>query len=99
MTTEMRIRNALLALGILIWGYFAYLGIEGILRISAQHVPGSPTRNQVIYYFAVPATVTVVSIFALQFRWQRPYARNDILVSGWPILLFPLYLLFFRGGL
>jgi hypothetical protein len=82
-----------------LWASLIWLGIDGIRRVMAQHVPGYPTYAQIFYYFGIPAAVAIVlllSAIALNYgkRSEIPLAT----LSGLALLLLPFYIFIYGGG-
>ena len=89
MTLE-RFRAAMLGLCMLAWGYFASLGYGRIAELSAHSSAGI---SPLIYYFVIPAGLTIEALFALIYRLRQPFARVDAWLIAVPVILLPIYVL------
>nr|WP_294813887.1 hypothetical protein [uncultured Sphingomonas sp.] len=83
------VRNVVIALLLLLW---IYVAVDLNARLLAL-VSWYQNAEHIIYYLLLPAVVIVPVLIGLAFRWRRPFSGIDTILLGWPIILFPVYLL------
>lgn len=88
----------LLALCVLVWGGLTLTGFDGIQSVAQQHAPGFPSNGQIAFYIGVPLMTLFASIaWPLLLRRSQTVMRNMGPVVA--LLLLPLYLLPYTGGM
>lgn len=64
----------LMAINVILWGYFVWSGLDGIRSVQAQHVRGFPNHQQIELYVIFPllmvATSLVFPILLRRTRWS-----------------------------
>jgi hypothetical protein len=77
------------------WGYLLVSGIDGLLGVRAQHVPGYPARGQIIFYAGLPALflslLAGAVLLSRRVRWFHdvyPFATGIVGLSLFPVLIF-----------
>ena len=86
------VRNVVIALLLLLWIYVAVDLNAGLLALVSWY----QNAEQIRYYLLPPAVVIVPVLIGLAFRWRRPFAGVDAILIGWPVIVFPVYLLPFQ---
>jgi len=87
-----RVRNAVMALLLLLWIYVAV----GLNAHFLQYFSWYQNAEQVRYYLLPPAMVIIPGLIGLAYRWRWPFSGFDALLLVWPIIMLPLYLLPFQ---
>lgn len=86
------VRNVVTALLLLLW---IYVAVDLNARLLAL-VSWYQSAEQIRYYLLPPALVIIPLLIGLAFRWRRPFSGVDSILIGWPVIVFPVYLLPFQ---
>ena len=97
-TANMWLSRIPVLLGIALWGYFAFVGFEGIAYIASQHALGYPNHAQREYYAYFPLAMAVISLvlLAVSFRAKRGAAIGCIALALLGVWF--LYMIPYSGG-
>lgn len=89
----------LMAINLIVWGYFVWSGLDGMRSIEAQHAPGYPNSGQFDYYVVFPvimvALTLAVPILLNRTRW---YLAGQVSLIITLVLLLP-FLFAYTGGM
>jgi hypothetical protein len=88
----------LLFLNGFLWGGLTLLGVSLLLGVAAQHARGYPNYGQVIYYFAFPLTVFLISTIRPALRWRLGMENLGVGGLAVALVLIPLFLFAYAGG-
>jgi len=86
-------------LAVALWGYFAFVGFEGIAYIASQHAPGYPNHAQREYYAYFPLAMAVISLvlLAVSFQAKRGAAIGCVALALLGVWF--LYMIPYTGGI
>lgn len=88
-----------LAVALLLWGFFAFVGFDALADITAQKAPGYPNAGQRNLYLYFPWGMTVVTLMLLVAVWWRPTLSRAIgCFSFIPLALLLPYVMIYGGG-
>ena len=86
------------SLALLIWGFFAFVGLDAMSDAVAQRIPGFPNSAQRNYYVYFPLAMTALSMALAAAAWRTnkstPVGCSALLVLG----IWFIYLLPYTGG-
>lgn len=77
-----------------VWCYLLVAGVDGLIGIKAQHVPGFPASGQMILYAGIPAFFLLLLAGAIvlsrEARWfydAYPFAVGASAFALFPVLM------------
>ncbi|MEI9926636.1 MAG: hypothetical protein WDN44_01575 [Sphingomonas sp.] len=84
---------------LLLWGFFCYLGVEGLASIAGQHAPGYPAQGQILYYLGIPLGIAFLILATLLASWRRRLGYMGIIVAVGSVAFWPFYIIYYTGGM
>jgi hypothetical protein len=89
----------LMAINLIVWGYFVWSGLDDMRSMGAQNFYGYSSKEQFDYYVIFPVIMLVLSlalpIFLHRMRWHRLGMASQIATL---LALLP-YFPFYTGGM
>jgi hypothetical protein len=94
--------NVLTGIVCALWAVLAWVGIDLLRHVAAQHVPGYPAPGQMFYYVKVSVTMVVILICTGILFNGIVRHRVGLVVQGIILLILffglPFYLVPYGGG-
>jgi len=90
---------ALMAASIVLWGFFAWSGFNGIKGVQARHVPGYPNRGQIEFYIVFPLIMVAIALVLPILLRRTPWSGGGTAILIATLLLLIPYAFVFTGGM